>query len=121
MSRTAKYVDRDQVFPLCRGESILANPYTHLPLATTRARWQVNTLEEALHNYTQWLDFSIVNDIEVNRAMFHIYNRAITLYKEHRAIYLACWCKDEVDPYINDHGCHCDYVRDRLIQKWLLE
>lgn len=119
MSRTPRYVDADQVFPLCRGKSILANPYTHLPLHNTRAKWQVATLAEAISCYANWLDLSIVNDREINRAMRILYNRAVALYNAQREIYLACWCKDEVYPEKDDHACHCDVVRDRLVQKWI--
>ena len=118
-SRTARYVDPDQVFPLYRGKSILANPYTHLPLNNTKAQWQVTTVEEAIRCYATWLDFSIINNREINKAMRVLYNRAVALYKAQREVYLACWCKDELDPRRDDHGCHCDVVRDRLMQKWI--
>lgn len=121
MLRTAVIVDPDQLFPLCRGHSVLCNPYTHLPLSLTNAIYQVTTLEEAINCYTDWLDYGIRFDPIINTAMTDLYNRATTLYKAHRAIYLGCWCKDEVSPQKDDHECHCDYVRDRLIQKWLSE
>lgn len=95
------YVDRTI------GKSILANPFTHLK-TETRAQFQVDTLEEAVEEYRKWFYIQAMGHIPFRKELWKI----IQQYQRDGVLYLACWCKDELDPRPKDHACHCDVIRE---------
>ena len=58
------YSHYENNYPCYRGGSVLANPYTHLPLKKTKALYKTRTKEEAIELGLQELGVSI-GDVDV--------------------------------------------------------
>ena len=69
--------------------SIWGNPYTHVTLESTLAKFKVSSREEAVEKYREWI---------LSREGAHIRTQ---LYKLKGKV-LACWCKPK--------ACHGDVI-----------
>lgn len=101
---------------------ILQNPYTHLPLKDTKAKYHVKTREEALKLYSHYFDIMYGSNKEFTEAVDEIYEA----YKCGKNVYLACWCKRHSvnsESYFKDNDCVChgdiivSKLRNRLIKE----
>jgi hypothetical protein len=86
---------------------VFGNPYTHLPLAATKAMYQVSTREEAIERYREHLQRQWVED-----DFFRIC--LTSLVKAHlrgETVVLACTCKPK--------SCHGDVIAEYIF--WMAE
>jgi len=84
--------------------SVLGNMWSHKQ--NTQATHIVNTREEAIQCYKQWLQTMIARkDKDVCRVLNEIYRRAIT----GRSVYLVCYCKP--------NPCHGDVIKNIVEEK----
>ena len=82
---------KDQVRYIGRGSS-LANPFTHLPLSTTKALVQCDTVESAVGCFESWLRGNTEWDGVVSPGLR---NRALFVLDSLRGDeLLACYCTD---------------------------
>lgn len=125
MKKSGLTVPTDQLFNLSRSSkyySLLSNEYTHLPLHKTKAKYQVNSVEEAVLRYKEDLINHLLkekNSIEkpYRTLLLYLYNKYLELKLQNKDMYLGCWCKDEIIPSHYDHSCHCDIIKDLLLKK----
>ena len=123
VNRSLSKLNQQQVVIVDRKYSVLGNPYTHLPIARTNAKYKVNTVEEAVEEYDSWLLRTIKEEFKehyrpVGNALTDLYNKALTLHINGRLLYLACHCKDELDPLPKDHVCHCDVLKRQILLRY---
>ena len=126
LKRSAFVLSESQVFDLSRSSKyykLLGNDYTHLPLNKTKAKHQVNTVEEAVQCYKENLYSVVIQERLLNNKpytdlLFNLYDNFKKLNSEDKDMYLGCWCKDELIPKHYDHSCHCDVIKNILIKKW---
>lgn len=131
MKRSGLTVSKDQLFDLSRSSKkyvLLSNEFTHLPLHKTKAKYKVETVEEAISEYDNLLYTRLLKEVDKpdNNAPYRtmlrsLYSSFKQLIINNKTMYLGCWCKDELDPKYYDHGCHCDVVKDLLMKKWKKE
>lgn len=82
---------RDKTKYIGRGSS-LGNPFTHLPLSTTKAYVQCDTVESAVGCFESWLRGNKEWDIAISLA---VRNRALTALEALRGDeLLGCYCMD---------------------------
>ena len=65
MRRSGLTVPKDQLFDLSRSSklySLLGNEFTHLPLHKTKAKYKVDTVEQAIYQYKDLLYQRIVHE-----------------------------------------------------------
>lgn len=92
------------VFYIGRG-SVLGNPYTSIQDRETKAQFVVNTKEESIEKYKEYLNDCIKNkQEEVCNLMNQIF---ILAMKED--VYLSCYCKPK--------SCHGDVIKEILESK----
>ncbi len=92
------------VFYIGRG-SALGNPYTSIQDRETKAQFVVNTKEESIEKYKEYLNDCIENkQEEVCNLMNQIF---ILAMKED--VYLSCYCKPK--------SCHGDVIKEVLESK----
>lgn len=91
--------------------SVLGNKFSHLAHAKNTTK--VDTVEQAVSQYKEWLLDTIPKSITVRDALNHIYFKALEA-----PVHLACWCKDETKPLASDHICHADVIRDVIQSKY---
>lgn len=100
----------------------LSNDYTHLPLKNTRAKYQVSSVQEAVQNYEIDLRNKLkLKNQDTKRYMSLLYSNFINCKLNNKFLYLACWCKDELQPQPQDHECHCDVIRNILLEKYAID
>jgi len=76
-------------------KSIFGNPYTHLPLNKTVAKFQVKTRDESIEKYKEYFEARVANDPEFRQAVLALQGKI-----------LGCHCKPL--------ACHGD-----VIVEWL--
>lgn len=123
VSRSLPKLNPQQVIIVDRKCSLLGNPYTHLPIEKTKASFKVGTVEEAVKEYDGWLLRTIKEEFNnhhrpIGNALTTLYNKSLTLHINGRMVYLACHCKDELEPLPSDHSCHCDVLRTHLLARY---
>lgn len=120
--RSGKTVPKLQLFNLSRGSKQfygLSNDFTHLPLSKTKAKVQVNTIEEAISEYEKDFRYKVLNNIDFKKdILLSLYTKCEKLALKNKTIYLACYCKDDLLPQKQDHACHCDFIKKTLLVKW---
>ncbi len=89
--------------------TVLGNPFTHLQ-ANTKAMFIVPTVKDAVEQYQKWLQKEILAEGDVFRQLLFLTN----FYRQHKLLYLSCWCKDELDPRKWDHACHADVLKQEI-------
>ncbi len=77
--------------------SVFGNPFTHLELGRTAARWKVDSVEEAITSYERWFRGRVKSDAKFRQMALNL-----------RGKRLACWCAPG--------PCHGD-----VIVRWLGE
>lgn len=82
----------------------LGNPYTHLSLSNTKAKYHVATSKEAVAKYQTWLNKRLIDDNKVIIAFNHLLN----IYEEYKKLVLICWCKPNI--------CHGDIVKKFILK-----
>lgn len=120
--RSALSVPSSQLFDLGRSSKkffILSNIYTHLPLEKTKAKYQVDSVEDAIFYYKIHLHSKLFyyREKSYQNSIDFLVQQFLKLDSEGKDMYLSCWCKDDLKPNSKDHGCHCDIVRDILLKK----
>ena len=68
--------------------SILSNPYTHLDLHKTKAKYKVNSRDEAIDKYREYLIYEIQNN---NTEIINELYRLVEIVKN-RTLILSCYC-----------------------------
>ena len=101
---------------------VLQNPYTHLELEKTKARYKVKTREEAIEKYSHYFDIMYGSNKEFTNVIDEIYEK----YKRGENVYLACWCKkySVFDPKYKESTeliCHGDIIVNKLRKKLVKE
>lgn len=92
--------------------TVLGNPYTHYHKSTL-ADIQVATIEEAVASYEDYFYDKIDNPKDEDKAFRDALEDIFIAAEEQPDIYLACWCKDEVNPFQTDYKlCHADVIRN---------
>lgn len=127
LKRSGLTVPKDQLFNLSRNSKdyfLLSNEYTHLPLNKTKAKYKVDTVEQAVIEYKNKLKNRIIEEwkLDINNRpyltiLLDLYNIYIQFNKENKNMYLGCWCKDELQPKHYDHVCHCDIIKQMFIKR----
>lgn len=113
-------VPRDQLVVVDRS-TVLGNPFTHLNLATTKAKFKSATVFDAINDYQQWLITTVKDDfagILIRRELRFIYDKAVVLSLSNKPLYLGCWCMDETMPSTKDHACHSQVIRNVIYRKY---
>ena len=82
--------------------SPIGNPYSHLP-HSIHAKYIVDTRDEAINNYEEWLKYKIM---EKDPVILKELKKIIDFYKTKGEINLLCWC----DP----KRCHGDVIKKFL-------
>ena len=128
--------DNKVVFDLGRSGhpifKILSNPFTHLPLNKTTAKYSVPSVEKAVSSYKTYLEVccnAVQNNVEtvddnskkVVAALHDLYLLFSINVLQNLPFYISCWCKDELNPKPSDHACHCDIIRNIFYVKYLKE
>lgn len=122
--RSGAILPQTQVFNLGRSSpnklfKALSNDFTHRDIHKTKAIHQVKTVEEAVISYKIDLCKKVKSGVKQKIiALRHLYNECINLTKQNKDIYFACWCMDELNPKPYDHVCHCQPLRDIILNKW---
>lgn len=94
--------------------SILGNPYTHL-VCQTKADVKVDSVNEAIECYEEYINEEIDNG---NEQIIEALQPMLLALEEGKTIHLACWCKDEVTPFVTDNKyCHADVIRNILLDE----
>lgn len=99
----------DNVYKICR-PSILGNPYTHMPVTKTMAKFQCKSREEAIQNYSHYFDVMYGSNLEFTRVIDEIYEK----YKNGEDVYLACFCPESL-------SCHGDIIIEKLRKRLIKE
>lgn len=60
--------------------SIFGNPYTHLPLHNTSAKYKVNSIKDAVMNYKIYFDDRIENDSRFLLAVSKLHGKTLGCY-----------------------------------------
>lgn len=96
--------------------NLLANSYSHLEKSL--AKYKVGTVEEAIICFDRDLVKNLKDDKPgyryQMRELVELTKALIVAYGE---VNYACWCKHELKPGKNDHGCHCDSLRKYVLVK----
>lgn len=80
--------------------SVLGNPYTSKDLATSKAIYEVNSKEEAIRSYREYLSVNITSgDNHICDELNRIYTMALK-----GNVNLVCYCKPK--------DCHGDIIKD---------
>lgn len=85
--------------------SVLGNPFTHLPVANTLAKFSVATRDEAVDKYRDWLR----EQYKANPAVRKELLRLIAIYETTSELILICWCAPL--------KCHGDVLK-RIIEDY---
>ena len=75
--------------------SIFGNPFTHMPLATTHAKYQCKTREEAVDKYLDWFIDKMATDASFSREIEQLKGKK-----------LGCFC--------SPNPCHGDIIAHYL-------
>jgi len=75
--------------------SIFGNPYTHLSLNNTMAKFHVSSREEAIEKYKEYLYAKIIEDNKFLTELLKLKNKT-----------LGCFCKPK--------SCHGDVIKELL-------
>lgn len=103
------YSHYENNYPCYRGGSVLANPYTHLPLKKTKALYKTRTKEEAIERYSTYFDLMYGSNQTFKKLIDEIYIK----YINGENIYLECYCAPS--------DCHCDIIKKKIEQRYLKE
>lgn len=91
--------------------SILGNPYTHIKDRNTKAKFIVNSREEAIEKYSEYFDIMYKTNVQFAKTVDQIYDA----YKAGNDVFLECYCAPL--------PCHGDVIvrklRKRLIKEKL--
>ena len=82
--------------------SILSNPYTHLDLHKTKAKYRVNSRDEAIDQYREYLIYEIQNG---NVAIINELYRLAEIVKN-KTLILSCWCFPK--------RCHGEVIKEMI-------
>ena len=122
--RSGAILPQTQVFNLGRSSpdklfKALSNDFTHRDIHKTKAIHQVKTVEEAVISYKIDLCKKVKSGVKQKIiALRYLYDKCIELHKQNKNIYFACYCMDELKPKDYDHVCHCQPLRDIILNKW---
>ena len=84
--------------------SLLGNPYTHIQLKSTLAKYVVDSRSKAIAMYGKWLDEMLSSDNEVSREFDKIYEQ----FKLSN-VHLYCYCTPK--------PCHAEIIANRLVKR----
>lgn len=96
-------------FPIYRG-TVLGNPYTQIKDKKTKAKYIVETKEDAVKAYGSYFDIMYGSNAEFTRAIDLIYEK----FKNGDDVDLVCYCKDI------EH-CHGQVIKNKLSQRLIKE
>ena len=82
--------------------SILSNPYTHLDLHKTKAKYKVNSRGEAIDKYREYLIYEVQNG---NVAIINELYRLAEIVKN-KTLILSCWCFPK--------RCHGEVIKEMI-------
>lgn len=108
-TKTEDHTSHPNNFPIYRGASPLANPFTHDGKRSKLAKLSFKTREEALNAYEMYFDGMCGMDDEFTKAFDYIYEK----YKNGEDIYLQCFC--------HPLPCHGDILARKMQQKLIKE
>ena len=60
------------------------NPFTHLPLEKTKAKWQVKTEEESMTSYEAWIREKLAKDPILRAQLFGLDGHELVCYCKRR-------------------------------------
>lgn len=86
----------------CGRPSILGNPFSHKD--GTLAKYKVNSVDEAISYYDQYLKDEIANN---NHKILNELVRLRLIYQD-RLLILGCWC-------VPFHECHCNIIKREIL------
>lgn len=82
--------------------SILSNPYTHLDLHKTKAKYKVNSRDEAIDKYREYLIYEVQNG---NVTIINELYRLAEIVKN-KTLILSCWCFPK--------RCHGEVIKEMI-------
>ena len=92
----------------------MGNPYTHIKNRQTKALVVVKNREEAISLYGTYFDMMMESDDESGKKFREEFDKIYAAYKKFGEIFLGCYCH-------TDETCHCDVIRDKLLQRSMKE
>lgn len=108
-NRTKEIHDGEYNFPIFRGKSVLANPYTHIKDKKTLASFIVKDRDTAIDMYSHYFDVMYGSNIEFTNEVNKIYEA----FKTGENVYLECYCHPE--------RCHGDIIADKIRKMYIKE
>lgn len=94
---------------ICRGASILGNPYTHIKEKSTLASYVVRTRDDAIDRYSHYFDVMYSSNVAFKSLIDEIY----TKYCNGEDVWLGCYCHPQ--------RCHGDIIAEKLQRRLLKE
>lgn len=83
--------------------SVFGNPYTHNPVATTKAEFQVPTREDAIAHYGKYFIERFKNDKEFRDEVFSL----LRYIKSVKEVNFLCYCSPQ--------PCHGDFLKKFIL------
>jgi hypothetical protein len=96
-------------YPIFRGKSVLANPFTDKKLSKTLAIYQAKDRDDAIKKYSTYFDTMYGHNESFTSVVDEIYEK----YKNGEDVYLECFCKPL--------PCHGDIIARKLEKRLLKE
>lgn len=91
--------------------NVLSNPFTHIKGKKTKAKYVVDTREQAVKMYADYFDYMVKHD-ELFRSEFM---RIIDACRKFDEVYLGCYCHPEKDK------CHAEVIEKRILSYFMKE
>lgn len=82
---------------------ILANPFTNIKSKKTKAKFIVDTKEDAINLYEEYFD----KMIKISEPFKKEWEKLYEAYKKYDVIYIGCYCSEK-------DNCHGDIIIDKL-------
>ena len=111
--RIEDFSQHENNYPIYR-PSILSNIYSSIKDKPTKAKFVVNTREEAIDKYSEYFDRMYKGNAPFRFIIDEIYEK----YKRGEDIYLECYCKKYPVNQRNTHSdevrCHGDIIKEKI-------
>ncbi len=82
----------------------LGNPYSHLPTGSSQAKFKVETRDEAVDKYAEWLPDAMKTDPMVRK----VFEGLVQFYRDFGELTLSCYCAPK--------RCHAEVIA-RMVQE----
>ena len=101
-------------YPIFRGKSVLANPFTDKPLNKTMAIYQAKDRDDAIKKYATYFDAMYGHNESFTAVIDEIYEK----YKNGEDVYLECYCGTGEN---GEKRCHGEVIAEKLQKRLLKE